>query len=262
MNRKISKEELKSKDAFLSFSERASAYLADWIKPILMVVGSLLVASLAYIGYGHFQTQAEVRAADEIYTLQQPINEKRRQLEEAASAQESEEIPDWKSLTDFSEDFSPLTSALKEALRRHSDRQAAIMASMSLASLFAEFELWAEAKEVLSLHDKTLTRPRSLLSPLLTSQLAAVQAHLQESQEALNLYQQVLDNRAAQFLHPEVMLKIGFLHEQAGQPEAAQNMLRRLAAEYGDTEAGRSARGYLRLMQLESPPNPSQGSEG
>ncbi len=260
MSRRISKEELKSKDAFLSFSERASAYLADWIGPIVFVAGAALFSALAVIGYNYFQDQREKQAAEEIFPLQAAVIEKRQALQEAAA--DKEDSIDWKDGVDFASEFSSLTQPLIEVLSRHPGRNSAIMSSMTLANLMAEFELWSEAKEVLSVHKSKTASRKDPLAGLLVAQLAAVYANLSHWPQAVELYEGLLKSKNASFLHPEVMLRLGLIFEQMGERQRSENMLHQLAAEYGETEAGRSARGYLRLMQLSRQPDPSLGSEG
>jgi predicted negative regulator of RcsB-dependent stress response len=264
MSRKSKSEiDARTPDAFLSFSDKALKWIEDNWAPVGGVFGVLIVAGLGWVGYSQWQGYTERKAAVAIYEVEAKIRDKRdafareedKRLQELSNALDSKDknktLPDLSPRKiDFDSNFADLARELEKRILDHKNTNAAAVASLNLAGLYLSNKKAELADAFLS---KIERAKDPSLTALLKMQKAIIAMELGDFPRATAGFESLISDRKSEFLHPDALLKLGVCQEKQGQVEDAKGTFERVSTEYADSEAGRSAKAYLRLLQLEAP---------
>lgn len=264
--------EARTPDAFLSFSDKAVKWVEDNRGLVGGALGVFLVAGLGWVGVDQWGKMTERRAAASIYKVEAKIREKReafareedQRLQELSKALDSKDknkaLPD---LTprkmDFDSSFADLARDLEKEIMDHANTNAAAVATLNLVALYLTNKKAELADAFLAKVERA--KDESLTS-LLKMQKATVALEMGDYPRAAAAFETLASDRKAEFLHPDALLKLGVSQEKMGQIEEAKGTFERVSTEYGDSEAGRSAKAYLRLLQIEAPAKSSTESKG
>lgn len=273
---KISKEDLKSPDAFISFADKVGQALSDNWKPIAGLVGIVLVGLVGYAVSTAMNRSKEAAASEAIFEVEQKITEVR--TEHAKKQQDSvkdllekedkdgkneeeitkrlEDFPD----LNFEKDFAPIVGAVEQAITEHESTQTAQMARIRLARLYIDYEQLDRAEQVLRPALKNTDKDSSLYG-LTRTLLASVLSHKGQIDESIQLLTQVLDDPSLSYMHSEVLLKLGVLNKEAGNTSGAEEMFRRVTTEFAETEAGKMAKNYLKMIRFITPKAKEESNE-
>lgn len=276
MKKKISKQDIKSPDAFISFADRVGKALAENIKPILIVVGLALVIGVGLVVKRQLDLAAERAAQADIYQIEREIEEIQRQVEEKRAAEEAERLekitekasnekPKPSEIkVDYEKDIAPLATQLEGVIRQYEGTRSAAVAKVNLAAIYLQHERYELAKNLLDPLIGVLDADSSLYG-LARMQLASALSYLDQVDKSVTLLKEVLGRMELDYLHAEALLKMGILYQQMGDYDQARDMYRRAETEFGNTESGKSAKNYLRLLNLKFPKaqqeNPKEVSE-
>ncbi len=262
---KISKEDLKSPDAFMSFADRVASWIAERAKPLGVIVGLIIVLAIGYTTLSMIQSSQEKTASAALFQFEKKIDEvklaqakRQRELIEKLSApeKESEEkinetiqsVPE----LDFERDFAVNAAAWGTTIKEYSNTQSAQLARIRLARLYLDYDKADLAEPVLRAAIDDSKKGTSTYG-LARTMLASVLSYQDKIPEARELLQQVVDEPSLSYLHSEALLKLGVLNQEAGDSKLAEEMFRRVTTEFADTEAGETAKLYLRLIQFVKP---------
>lgn len=264
---KIPKEDLKSPDAFLSTADRVSQVLSEYAQPIVATLVAILLVGGGWLGYNQWDNYRERKAGEELFAIKAALDKKQEEVRSASLPNLDKDNLDFMNLPtvkgDFDQDFRPLVSRFEQAISSHHGRRVTVAASLELAAFLVEHERFERAAEVLKGTEARMSR-RGLLAPLLWMQLASIQSHLDNWDEVIRLYNKVLENPQATSVHADTLLKLGVAFEKIGEWDMARNMYTRASTDYGDSDAGRRARSYLRLLDIKKTeaPHDNEGEAG
>lgn len=272
--RQKSSEEAKTPDAFLSVSDR----ILNWIEARRVLVGvgagAVLLLGLAWLGIDQWGQFQERRAASSIYRAEAKITAKREEfakqetdrLEAIAkemtkdkgkgAKKEMPVLPPPPAKIDFDSTYAALAKDLEKEIEAHRGTNAAAVAALKLVGLYLTNQKAELADAFLAKIQKV--RDDSL-DALMRTQKATVAMEVGDFPRAASTFEALAKDRHAQFLRPDALLKLGVCQHKMGKLEEAKGTFERITAEFGDSEAGRSAKSYLRLMQLESGPQSTAG---
>lgn len=252
MAKKISKQELKTPDPFLKKGAEVAQVLENKWPLILGGFLAVVAVGAAYVGYTQWNKYQELQAQEDLFVWVNKIEQKQKDWFEKEQASMNPEKPTEASgfKGDFEADFSPLVSGLEQEIKSHKSTVAAQAAAMKLADFLAEHERVDQASQLLMDVEASVS-DSDWLYGLYKVQLASLLSQKGQTQDALERLEKLTDVKAASFLHPEVYLKIGLLYEQLGQVEKAQDVYARVSTDYGDTEAGKTAQSYSRLLEIQ-----------
>lgn len=262
---KITKEDLKSPDAFLSFADKTGQALSENWKPIAGVLAVFLLGGIGYTTMTAMNRAQEQAAGEALFEVEQKISDvkteysKKQQesvkdLLDKAEENEKEiearlkELPE----LDFDKDFASLTQQVEQVISQHESTQSAQMARIRLARLYIDYEKLDMAEAVLRPAAAQSEKGSSVYG-LSRTLLASVLSHKGQMDEAIATLSQILDDQSLSYLHSEVLLKLGVLNKEAGNPDRAEEMFRRVTTEYGNTEAGKTAKNFLKMIRFLSP---------
>lgn len=272
---KISKDELKSPDAFMSFADKVGQKLSENWKLIAGALGVVVIAAVGYAASTAIHRAQEETASESLFQIEKKINQvreshaekQRASVEDLLDNQEKnqkkiearlKEVPE----LNFEKDFSDLASQLENVIQQHKGTQSAQMSTLRLASLYMQYEKWEKAQNILQPLTQNAKKGTAIYG-LSRTQLAAVYSRQGEHQKSIQLLNDILIDKELSYLHSEALLKLGVLSQNQGENSRAEEMFRRLTTEFAETEAGKIAKNLLKLLRLTNPKtetNPTKAS--
>lgn len=260
--KKITKEELKSPDAFLSFADEVGKFLQDNWKAFAAGFSVLILGGIGMTTMNAVNSAKEEAASESIFQSEKKIYDIQSEHAKKIANTEKEKAEGLKEKANnvdklnYDEDLKASINEAMAVINDHSGTQTAQMARIRIAGLMLEYKKHQEAVEAL----KPLLSQASKGSTtygLARTQLAAAYSHMGEIDQSIQLLQEVVSEKSLGFMHSEVLLKLGVLNREKGDTNTAEEMFRRVATEFGKTAAGQTAKNYLKLIQVLSPsPSP------
>lgn len=255
MSSKLDKKSLKGPDTFVSASDRAFAWIEKHTKIIGAAVGGVLLVVIAILAFNYINAQKETKATDALAAPQADLEKAQESVREARAKQMQDKLGDKKpqvsAPVDYAKDYAPAVERIKAEIKNHSGTKAALVSGLTLASFLLEQKQFEEALNVLNL---VTYRPGEgdMLSGFLNMHRGLIYLENKKFDEALQSYQVVLGSKQLKYFHPEAMLKSGVVHEMKGDAAKAKATYEQLTRDFPDTEASRSARQYLRILETQS----------
>lgn len=262
---KITKEDLKTPDAFLTLADRVGHWLTDRAKPIAVFVALLVVLGIGYSAFNMIQRSQEESASQALFQFEQKIEDvklaqakKQRELIEKLSKdyqgdeKKLKEAMDTVTPLDFDKDFAANAQIWGQAIEQYKNTQSAQLARLRLAKLYLDYDKRDLAEPVLRSAIAEAAKGSSTYG-LARTMLASVLSHHGKIDEAKSILQEVIEDSSLTYLHSEALLKLGVLNQESGDLKLAEESFRRVTTEFADSEAGAAAKLYLRMIQFVKP---------
>lgn len=242
--KKLSKEDLKSPDAFKRAVSSFGKALAEYGSVIKFAVVALIAIAVVWTGYSMYQSKIEEEAQSEYFQVEKKILKKKTQFFQAKSQKKSKEKP---ASGDLQKDYGSELAELEVVMKKHPSTVAGQLAAMSTIDIYNEYNAAQVGLEKVSLLADQ-EKGSGLFSGLLKLQLGNLYAQNQKCKEALNQWQPVLANSDWDFLHSRARLKMGVCYESLNKTELAKKMYQEVRAEAPNSSLGKMAATYLRTL--------------
>ncbi len=209
------------------------------------IVGAIAVVILGGGGYVVVtnQTQAKEQKIQESYygIEKKLIDLKQRAVAPPAADKKAEVV-----------DFTEVKKELENFVTANTGSIAAQMAALHLAELFVNDKKETEA---LALLQKVETTNKGMVNSLVQQQIAQLLSSLDKCQEAITVWQKVLERKEASFLHNEMKLQQALCHAKLGNGKQAEEILTNLSnqstgSEVNSSSVSKEAEKYLRLLKF------------
>lgn len=246
----------KEPDIFISTSENLLKKIEEQKALLGVILLIVVVAGGGWLGYHYLQTRGEAKASAEIYQYEAPIEQKKEELAKADDKEADKAKSKDKAPIDFDSQYAPLTQKLEESILKHQKTAAAKMSAVQLIGFYLEHQKFELAQSLLN---KMQLSDGSLMTGLLLVQKATLLLNKQEFDTSAELFQEIVNNKNLEFLHPQALLRMGICFEKLQNIERARELYTRVSTDYPDSEASRAAKFYLRLLTLN---NTSKASAG
>lgn len=257
MSKKLSKDDVKAPDMFLSTSEQIFKWLEDHMMLVLAVVGTAAVASVVYVLIGYFGALKEQRAAEALYApeagLRKAESEVRaeRAKETAALVGEKKKAAKADAIrpADYDKDYAAAVTKIEAELKNHGDTKASMVSALNLSYFLSQQKQFKKALEVLEI---PVYKPGAsdLLGGFWLMHRGALLIENGQVDQAIAAYRSVLDSVGLKIFYPEALLKLGLAYELKGDGEKARETYEKVGREFPETEASSTAQQYIRLLEL------------
>lgn len=277
MSKEMEKE-AKAPDAFMVTVDKFGRVVLQYQKPIFAVALIAILGGVGFVGWKFYNKSLESKAATAIFEVEQKMRAKEEEISKAKQKEEEEkdkankdkkankeeaakEQKDPLAGVDFEKEFGSLADEYYQVMKAHGGTKAALVAGSDLAGLYSQFKKHEKAAEILEdvLHKAS---EKTLLFGILKAQLATEMTYLGKWNESVELFQEVLDNKASEYMYATILLKLGVVFEQLGQLDRAKDSYLRASTEFADSDAGKTAKNYLRLLEFKAAKNPPKAKEG
>ncbi len=256
------KSEHKTAKKELSFEAQTAHFIASAARPFLYTVLVALVAAGSYLGYRHYQTTLESKSQEELFSLQKNVEDKEKKInsdaQEKVEAGKENKKADKKPAAKVEVEKTPqslvatFSDDLKhydEFIRTNANKKAAYMAAIQSARLASDYKDYARAestlRQVVNAPEKT-----DLFAGLLRAQLSTVLIEQKKCTEALAELNQITDNKAQSYFHPQALLRMGACYIENKDWDKAQSALTRVEKDFSNTQAAGDAKQLKRLLLL------------
>ena len=242
--KKLTKEDLKSPDAFKRTASSFAKVLEENTSFIKAAVVVVVLAAVAWTGYSIYQNKQEEKAQSEYFLIEKGILKKKDQFLQAKNQKDSKEE---KASGDVQKDYGSELSQLEVFMKRHPSTVAGQLAAMSFIDIYNDYNAAQKGLEKINLLQNQ-ERGSGLFSGLLKLQLGNLYAQDRKCKEALDHWRPVLENEGWNFLHARARLKMGVCYEALNQVELAKKMYQEVRAEAPNSSLGKMAETYLRTL--------------
>lgn len=241
---KITEKEAKKPDKFLELSE----LLGHWMEKHRKIIGGLFISGILVgsgIGLGSlYASYQEKKAQESLYQTESKIEKLKTDLEKKRKDKKEVVAHD---KPDMVRDYGTLPEELKNKIKKFCHTKAGVLSSIRLASLFFDYSQYDKALELLK-EVSSQVPSKGLLSGLIHMQMGSNLIGIEKYEEAKKQFNQVLSDESIRFLHSESILKLGLCEEKLGHQKEARDYYLRDSQEFASTEAGKTAKNYLRLL--------------
>ncbi len=261
MAKKISKEELRSPDAFVKTMEQGYSFTTRYGKSIaaLFIVG--LVVAVGVVVTNFLKERKENAAVQALYQPQSEYKKLQDQYQQAkAPADVKTDLKTPKPVAatgDLQKDYGTVIPGFESVIKEHSGTVAAGQAAVYLASIYQEHGKLDEAKAVLEKPLKDLSKD-TLIYSVANMVYGNILASQDNCKDAVASFERVKN-----FLSVDASVKAGVCYEKLGQLDRAAEMYRK-ASTQSESSSSLAAKGYLRALEQkrQTQQQPAAGQAG
>lgn len=246
MSKKISKEELRSPDAFVKTMEQGYSFTTRYQKPIAALVIIGLVVAIGFAVNNFLSERRETSAVQALYAPQSSYKKLQEQFAQAKAPVDLKSDPKAAkpvaATGDLQKDYGSVIPGFEAVIKEHSGTVAAGQAAVYLASIYQEHGKLDEAKAVLEQPLKDLDND-TLIYSVASMVYGNILASQDNCKEAVATFERVKN-----FLSVDASVKAGICYEKLGQLDQAAAMYRK-ASTQSESSSSLAAKGYLRALE-------------
>ncbi len=285
MNKDVNEVKTVSSRKNEPFSERmqrtfqqATPYAPYFIAAVVvLILGGAGLAIYDAVSHSH-----EVQAQDQYFRLEKQVSEKKQaftqaeqqlkdsvkpkpatakpvkgkppvaKMEAPVAAPAPESLPS----KDLAKDYGTLPQDLKKLIQAQPKTHAAEMAALTLADLQSQYKQNDEALSTLDMVNKQ-NSAGDYTSALLVNMKGALTSNKGDCKGAVGIWDKILKDDRAKFLHDDVKLRMGLCYEAMQEWDKAEKLYTDVSHEdtrgesgRGDAEAVKEAERSLRLLKI------------
>jgi predicted negative regulator of RcsB-dependent stress response len=267
----LTKEQIKGPDQFQKLSSKLITWTQKNKKVLNLLLGAFLLAGIAFAGWDFWSSKVDAKARVALYDAQkfrQELKEKEEQKKKQESDLEAKknEKKDAKKVAE-KKDEPPVVPVKPEDLKKLREdalagyskvikefpgTPAAHIAVLHSSQLLVDDNRLDEAEQVFSKAKEPSNRQSVLLGAFL-NQKGKIQAHKGDCESAVKTWEKVYTNPALTVWHGDSILKSAICLEKLNQKAKAIELYKKASTEFGESEAGRTAKKWLILTERSQP---------
>lgn len=211
-------------------------------KLILGALGALIIAGAVVTLISVNSTQKEKAAQESYFTVEKKLLDlKAKKAAPPTKDQKAEPV-----------DFTAVKLELEKVMTDFPGSIASQMAGLHFANLLVEDKNFDLA---LSTLQKIENKNKGLVNTLVQQQIGQLLADQEKCQEAISIWQKIVDRKEAAFLHNETKIQQALCYTKLNDFKKAEEILTNLAnksanPEMGGNSTSKEAEKYLRLIQF------------
>ncbi len=234
--------------------ESMTRWMEDHFVGIAVSLGLVFLLGLAYVGYSHWLGRQEAHATEALYEVESQLSKLKERVDDPQNMDFLANLKDEKNKkkpVDFDSEVQPLLKTAETRLKAHANTKAAVVTALKLSDLLFTLGRQSEAQTVLTW---VTYRPKkgSLLFALQKLHMGHLLASAGNFQGAMDQIQSVVDTPSMRTFHAEAILRLGILSEQLNHVDRARDYYTKVSSEFGESEAARIAKNYLRALELKT----------
>lgn len=230
-------------------------WVEDNAKVIAALVVLLVLAGIAHVAFNAYWDRQERKAQGEYFAAESKYAKLKEGFDRAKF---KGLVPTPKTATpekaeaatgDLAKDYGSVLPELEKVAKDRDGTTAGAQAAILVAETYLEYKQADKAAEYAQLPAKSLAKS-NVLAPLSQVLLGNAHAAKPDCAAAVKVWQDVLDNKNAAFLHGEVGLRSGICFENMNQPDKAAEMYRKVTVDDAQSASATTAKGLLRALEV------------
>lgn len=227
-------------------------FLEKQWKLILGLAGVCLILGIAFVLVSTKATNKEKRAQEAYFSIEEKLVELKNKAAGVPDVNKDPKEKDNTKPAPEAVDFSSVKEGFEKVINEFPDSNAAQMSAIHLAKLLDDEKKTDEALVVLQ---KVENKSTGLINTLVQKQIGQLLADKDKCQDAIAVWQKILDRKEASFIHAESKIQQALCYTKLNDLKKAEEILTNLAnqsvnAEIGNTSSSKEAEKYLRLIQF------------
>jgi lipopolysaccharide biosynthesis regulator YciM len=257
LEKKLTKEELKSPDLFIKEAKTVFHYIEEHAKLLGFVTAVLFITGISYAIYDFVKDKTEKTAQvslfearkkkdDILRDLQKEADKKKEASDKAAGKKKGEKQAEQPvEEAPFNQE---VVAAYQSVVSKHPKSRAAAVAAIELSDYYLIYDKKSEALEALS----KVTSTDDFHAGLLRLQKGRALEANGKCQEAIAEWSGVVSNKNLVYWYGDVLLKLAICYEQLKDTQNAKATYDRIVTEFADSSAAAQAKKYKRLLERRS----------
>jgi predicted negative regulator of RcsB-dependent stress response len=248
--------EIKDADVVQGQILEGAHWLEDNAKIVIALIVVAIIVGVAYAAWQGVANHQERVAQEEYYKVEAPFMKKREAFEKNKfkafmPPDQADKTPGETASGDIAKDYGPMITGLESTAHEYAGTAAGGQAAILAAETYLQYKNPDKAIEYAQIPALKLPKDHTLalLGRILWGNALSAKG---DCQSALSTWQPILDTKTAEYLAPDVNLRMGVCLEKLGQNDRAAEAYR-AASKNGDSPAGQSAKGLLRSLELKNP---------
>lgn len=248
--------EVKDADVVQGQLLHSAHWLEDNAKLVVAVIVIAVLGGIGYAAWSGLSKRQERLAQEAYYTAEAPFMKKREAFEKTkfkafmpVGAQDK--TPGETATGDIAKDYGPLLTNMETVAKDHAGTAGGAQAAIFVAQTYLDYKNADKAAEFAQIPASKLSKDHTLAS-LGRVLWGSALSEKGDCQQALSVWQPLLETKSAEFLSADVNLRMGTCLEKLGQNDRAAEAYRS-AAKAGESPAASSAKALLRNLELKMP---------
>jgi predicted negative regulator of RcsB-dependent stress response len=237
----------------------------SWVEKNAVLVGGVLALGLiVLVGYtvmNWWGSKKELKAQEAYFAVESKYTKlkdgfDRAKLKSAmpAAMPKDDKSEDKASSGDVTKDYGTTITDLEKVAHDYAGTAAGTQAAILAADTYLSYGQADKAVAIAEVPAKQMSE-KTLLGSLSRIQLGSALATKGDCKEAVKVWGQVIDNKAAPYLHADASLRSGLCYEQMNEPQKALEMYQKVSSESGaDSSSSSTAKGLMRALELKTKP--------
>jgi predicted negative regulator of RcsB-dependent stress response len=255
------KKEAKRKDPVTAELQKGFEWTQNHSKALGAAVLLILVAGATWTGMSSYSVRQEKKLQSEFSVLDFAVVKQKEVFERGKNPppapKKAEDgttpvpLPSAKATGDLAKDFGKPVGDLESFLAKNPNSSAGAMAALRLSGLYSEYSKPEDSLKAL----EKVKYDKGILGSLVKMELGTQLANNGKCPEAEKIWSQLAGSSKDTFLKGEVRLKQGLCAESRGELAQAEQFYRESIDLGAETETGKSAQKYLRLLKFKGQPD-------
>jgi tetratricopeptide (TPR) repeat protein len=250
---KLSKRDLRSPDAFISFTQRILAKLNEHRGAILAFFAIVIVGGAVWAGFGAYRHSKEEKAQAVLFVAEKKL----KAIEDsfARAALPDNKLPQAMKQTmtgtkptgDMEADYKDALQGLREVVEKYPGTQAYVVASLNLAEIYTTHGKFDQGIPLLEKASGTARHP--VTKGFVWNQLGLAYQGKGDCNKAIEYWQRINAEKELGFLHGASLVRTGLCYESLKQFDKAEQAYHKAGSLADDSDASRTAKKYLKLLK-------------
>jgi len=250
------KIEIKNADAVQGQLLEGAHWLEDNAKLVFAIITVAILAGLVYSVWTVIEKHQEKAAQEAYYSAEAPFAKKRDAFEKTKfkafmPPDQNDKTPGEVATGDLAKDYAIVLPPMEKVAKDYAGTAGGSQAAILVAQTYLEYKNPDKAIEFAQIPATKLSKNNTLavLGKMLWGSALSAKG---DCQQALTVWQQILDTKSADYLANDVNLRMGTCLEKMGQSDRAAEAYRN-ASKGADSPASQSAKALLRDLELKTP---------
>jgi len=252
----VSRADARRPDVVTAELKKGFAWTTQHSQLVALTVVGLFVIGLIWAAVSAWNNSKEEGLQERYFAQEKAYTKKKEAFDKYSSTvnlppdPKTKEIPKpegEKASGDLNQDYGPIIQGFQAVIKDASSSHAAALSAMSLLQIYSDYQKPDEALATL----KEVQTSSGTLGVITQYELGSQMANKGDCKGALDLWAALAKNQRAEFLKPQMKLKMGVCSESLGDKTKAADLYRDVAESAGskDTPTGKTAGKYLRLLE-------------